>query len=404
MKRLLESGTTSAGAKPGYSTSAPTFVLAVFVLSRLLFLGVGALAAAMLPRAVKLDPTLREATGILNYWALWDGVWYSVIATQGYLLEIPTTTAFFPAFPLTVRAGTALGGGPALWGVLISLAAAAFSMYFLYRIAEKLYGVKAARAAVLTFAFFPTAFFLNAVYTEAMFVALTAGSFWAAHVRRNLLLAGFLGALATATRNTGVLLLIPLVYEWLRHRQEFGWRGMLGLALVPSGLVGYMTFLWIRFGDPLIFVQQQRSFGRTLTDPGTALLTAWVRAGEGARWLLDPAALFFDPSFEPSLGVYNAASMGFLVLLILLVGACFVLLPPGLAVYASLSSLIPILTPPLTAPLMGLPRFMLGTFPLFLVLGFILSRSRPALYVWLLVSGGLGVAFTALFVTWRVML
>lgn len=157
-------------------------------------------------------------------------------------------------------------------------------------------------------------------------------------------------------------------------------------------------------GDPLIFVQQQRSFGRTLTDPGTALLTAWVRAGEGARWLLDPAALFFDPSFEPSLGVYNAASMGFLVLLILLVGACFILLPPGLAVYASLSSLIPILTPPLTAPLMGLPRFMLGTFPLFLVLGFILSRSRPALYVWLLVSGGLGVAFTALFVTWRVML
>jgi hypothetical protein len=391
-------------AKPGHSTSASTFVLAVFVLSRLLFMGVGALAVAILPRAIKLDLNLREAPGILNYWALWDGVWYSVIATQGYLLDNPTTTAFFPVFPLMVRAGTALGGGPALWGVLISLVATAFGMYFLYRIAEKLYGVKAARAAVLTFAFFPMAFFLNAVYTEAMFVALTAGSFWAAYVRRNLLLAGFLGALATATRNTGVLLLIPLVYEWLRHRQEFGWRGMLGLALVPSGLVGYITFLWIRFGDPLIFAHQQRTFGRALTDPGTALMTAWVRAGEGARWLLDPAALFLDPSFEPSLGAYNAVSVGFLVLLILLVGASFVLLPPGLAVYASLSSLIPILTPPITAPLMGLPRFMLGTFPLFLILGFILSRSRPALYLWLLISGGLGVAFTALFVTWRVML
>lgn len=183
-----------------------------------------------------------------------------------------------------------------------------------------------------------------------MFVALTAGSFWAAYVRRNLLLAGFLGALATATRNTGVLLLIPLAYEWLRHRQEFGWRGMLGLALVPLGLAGYITFLWIRFGDPLIFAYQQRTFGRELTDPGTALLTAWVRAGEGARWLLDPIALFSDPSFEPSLGVYNAASVGFLVLLILLVGASFVFLPPGLAVYASLSSLVPILTPPLVAP------------------------------------------------------
>ncbi len=392
--------------KPVHSASAPRFVLAVFVLSRLLFMGVGALAAAMLPRAIQLDLNLREPTGILNYWALWDGVWYSVIATKGYQLEIPATTAFFPAFPLMVRGGTALGGGPALWGVLISLVAAAFGMYFLYRIAEKLYGVKAARAAVLSFAFFPMAFFLNAVYTEAMFVALTAGSFWAAYVRRNLLLAGLLGVLATATRNTGVLLLIPLAYEWLRHRQEFGWRGVLGLALVPTGFVGYITFLWIRFGDPFIFMHEQYMYWhRQLTDPGTALLAAWVRAGEGARWLLDPAALFLDSSFEPSLGAYNAISVGFLILLILLVGASFILLPSGLAVYASLSSLlVPILSPPLIAPLMGLPRFMLGTFPLFLVLGFILSRSRPALYVWLLVSGGLGVAFTALFVTWRVML
>ncbi len=390
--------------KPVHSASAPRFVLAVFVLSRLLFMGVGALAAAMLPQATKLDPSLHEVSGILNYWALWDGVWYTGIAQKGYQLDLLASTVFFPTFPLMVRGGTALGGGPALWGVLISLVAAAFGMYFLYRIAEKLYGVKAARAAVLSFAFFPMAFFLNAVYTEAMFVALTAGSFWAAYVRRNLLLAGLLGALATATRNTGMLLLIPLAYEWLRHRQEFGWRGVLGLALVPTGFVGYITFLWIQFGDPFIFAYQQRTFGRELTDPGTALLAAWVRAGEGARWLLDPAALFLDSSFEPSLGAYNAISVGFLILLILLVGASFILLPSGLAVYASLITLAPILTPSPVFPLMSLPRFMLGTFPLFLVLGFILSRSRPALYVWLLVSGGLGVAFTALFVTWRVML
>jgi Gpi18-like mannosyltransferase len=60
-----------------------------------------------------------------------------------------------------------------------------FALYFLYRIAEKYYGLKVARATVLTFAFFPTAFFLNAVYTEALFVALSAGSFWAAAVRRD---------------------------------------------------------------------------------------------------------------------------------------------------------------------------------------------------------------------------
>jgi hypothetical protein len=36
-----------------------------------------------------------------------------------------------------------------------------------------------------------------------------------------------------------------------------------------------------------------------------------------------------------------------------------------------------------------------------LVLGLLLSRNRPALVVWLLVSGGLGTALTTLFVTWR---
>jgi hypothetical protein len=48
-----------------------------------------------------------------------------------------------------------------------------------------------------------------------------------------------------------------------------------------------------------------------------------------------------------------------------------------------------------------LPRFMLEAFPLFLVLGLLLSRSRPALVLWLLVSGSLGAALTTLFVTWR---
>jgi hypothetical protein len=61
------------------------------------------------------------------------------------------------------------------------------------------------------------------VYTEALFVALSAGSFWAAAVRRDLLLAGVLGALAAATRYLGVLLLIPLGCEWLSSRREFGW-------------------------------------------------------------------------------------------------------------------------------------------------------------------------------------
>jgi len=60
-----------------------------------------------------------------------------------------------------------------------------------------------------------------------------------------------------------------------------------------------------------------------------------------------------------------------------------------------------VLTPAPEFPLMSLPRFVLGTFPVFLVIGYLLSRSGPALILYLLLSSGLGVALTVLFTTWR---
>ena len=76
-------------------------------------------------------------------------------------------------------------------------------------------------------------------------------------------------------------------------------------------------------------------------------------------------------------------------------------LPPGLSLYALVIVVLPILTPAPSFPLMSLPRFLLGAFPIFLVLGYLLSRSRPALVLWLLLSAGAGVALTVLFTTWR---
>ena len=387
--------------KTDRGASAWPFVLAVFALSRLLFLGTGAFAAAMLPQATPAGEVL-EPSGFLSYWAHWDGAWYSEIATYGYGVNAPPSTAFFPLFPMIIRVGAAIGGGPALWGVFVSLVATAFAMYFLYGITEKFRGREVARATTFAFAFFPTAFFLNAVYTEALFVAFAAGSVWAAYVRRDLLLAGILGALAAATRNFGLLLLIPLCYEWLHHRREFGWRGALQLGIVPVGLLGYMAFLWGRFGDPLIFFRQQGvAWGRELTDPATALGMAWAKAGDGLGYVFDPATLFLEPAAGPTLEASNAVNVVFLVLFLVLMGVGLALLPPGLSVYTFLITLLPVLTPSPVVPLMGLSRYMLGAFPLFLILGYLLSRSRLALYPWLFVSGVLGMAFTTLFVTWR---
>jgi len=377
------------------------FVLVVLAASRLVFMGAGALAAAYLPRAEPAGDPLGPS-GFLGYWAHWDGAWYSQIATGGYGERAPESTAFFPLYPMLLRLGSGLPGGPALWGVVASVLFTTFALFFVFRVAEKLYDARAARAATLALAFFPTAFFLNAVYTEALFLALTAGCVWAASVRRDLLLAGAFGTLAAATRNVGVLLLIPLLFEWLMHRREFGARGLFGISLVPLGLAGYALFLWGRFGEPLLFARQQRDYWeREFTNPLTTLGDAWRAAGEGVKYLLDPSTLFLDTSATPALDASNALNLAFLVLFLVVAVAGLAVLPPGLSLYAFVIVLLPVLTPAPRFPLMSLPRFVLGAFPVFLVLGYLLSRSRPVLVLWLLVGGGVGIALTALFTTWR---
>jgi hypothetical protein len=225
---------------------------------------------------------------------------------------------------------------------------------------------------------------------------------WAVSVRRDLLLAGVFGALAAATRNVGVLLLIPLLFEWLRHRREFGARGILGLALVPLGLAGYSLFLRWRFGEPLLFARQQEDYWeRELTNPLTTLGNAWQAAGEGAKYLLDPSTLFLDTSATPALDASNALNLAFLVFFLFVAVAGLVVLPLGLSLYTLVIVLLPVLTPAPRFPLMSMPRFVLGAFPVFLVLGYLLSRSRPVFALWLVLSGALGVALTALFTTWR---
>jgi len=387
--------------KAASARSAWIFVFVVFFPSRLLFVGAGALAAASLPQADPAGDPLGPA-GFLGYWAHWDGAWYAEIATEGYGERAPASTAFFPLYPMLVKLGTVLGGGPALWGVTVSLVSTLFALFFVYRLCEKLHDARAARAATLCLAFFPTAFFLNAVYTEALFLALTAGAVWAALVRRDFLVAGLLGALAAATRNVGVLLLAPLFFEWARHRRGLGWRGLLGIALVPAGLVAYAAYLWARFGDPLVFARQQGDYwNREVSGPLATLGDARRAAGVGMEYVLDPATLFLGTDATPALEASNVLNLGFLVFFLVVALAGLFVLPPGLSVYAGVLVLLPVLTPSPRFPLMSLPRFVLGAFPVFLVLGYFLSRSRWTLATWLVFSGGLGVTLTALFVTWR---
>ena len=167
--------------------------------------------------------------------ARWDSSWYLVIAHYGYRPDLGAFTApraaFFPLYPLGLRGISWLGTPPLLAGVLLSIAALALALYGIHRLttlefrrgalalggAPRAHDV--ARLAVLLTAFAPMAFFLSAVYSESLFLALSVALFWSARHGR-WAAAGVLCALAGATRSAGLLLVVPAAILYLYGPRE----------------------------------------------------------------------------------------------------------------------------------------------------------------------------------------
>jgi hypothetical protein len=375
------------------------FVLAVFVTSRVFFFAVGAIGHAYVSFAVP-GGAPREPRGFLDYWAHWDGGWYAAIARDGYFSR--AATSFFPLYPILVRLPDHLPGGTAFWGVAVSTACLLAVLYFFYETGEKLFGPRVAGAATLAFAFFPSAFFMNAVYSESVFLAATTGTVWALRVRRHFLLACLFAYFAMAARNVGLFLLVPLIYDLVRRRETPLWEGALGLVGSLGGLAAYMLYLAKGLGDPLYFaVAQRETWGRALTNPVHTMHKAWTTGVFGARYAFHPHAIFGNNGAEPAFKAADTFNLVLFGLLVVLVVLGILKLPIDLWVYSVLVILAPILTPSPYWALTSFNRYMLACFPLFLVLGWVLAKSRLLLGAWLLASAGLGVYLTLLFVTWR---
>jgi Mannosyltransferase (PIG-V) len=385
------------------------FVLLVYAASRLFYLLAGALLARLVPVSPFHRITSDVPSGTMNLWSHWDGEHYVALAAGGYLQPPENVSpAFFPLYPLLMRSVAELFGGPvsegalSLWGPLVSLLFLPLALFFVYRIAEDGFGEQVARATTLAVAFFPTTFFLNSAYTESLFLALSAGSLWACRVRKDLLLACVLAALAGATRNVGVFLMAPLFIGWLKDVRYYRWRGVY-LALAPSGLIVYAGYLWWRFGDPLLFYTDQGKWGRQAAGPLATAGRAWEAAVEGSARLLDPR-LWADPSLgnlannlEEANNLYNLVFFVFAGVVLL---AGLWELPPDLSVYTFLLVAPATLFGPPQSPLMGTPRYVLVAFPLFIVLG-LLSKNRPAFVGWLVFGTAASLVLCALFVSWR---
>src|SRR5205085_4568702 len=137
--------------------------------------------------------------------------------------------AFFPVYPLVVRAAARLSGDYALSAMTLSNLFLLLALVLLHKTAL-VFGSdeKVADRAVLYAAAFPTSYFFSVAQTESLFLLLSVGWFYAAR-REQWLAAGLTGAVASARRAIGIVLLRALLVLYLQRR-----RGKLSTWLVAS--------------------------------------------------------------------------------------------------------------------------------------------------------------------------
>jgi hypothetical protein len=320
--------------------------------------------------------------------ARWDSVWYLTIAERGYGDEHShAQAAFYPLYPLLMRGLGWVVGSPLVAGIVVSLVCFLLALVLLHKLAVIELDAHDAHGTVLLVAFFPTAFFFSAVYSESLFLLVSVGTFLAARSGR-WALAGVLGGLAALTRNSGVLLLVPLVLLFLygpradwatpiglsprglraRLRPRFPLtRQILWLALVPLGLALYLGWSAIVLGDVFAPYHAQALWLRHFEPFGA--VTGGVRAAWlGLRQLVhgSPTPRYFRDSGGDSFLVAADSLMllGFLAFAVVACIGALRRLPFAYGAYAAVALAMTLSYPLDAQPLMSLPRYMVVLFPL----------------------------------------
>ena len=305
-------------------------------------------------RLQKFSTTHFPLHALLDAWDRWDTGHYLAIAQHGY--DGAWRTAFFPLYPLLMHLFLP---HPLVAGLLISSGANFIVLTVLSRLVCDELGQECAHRTVLYLSLFPAAFFLVAAYTESLFLCFVVLSFSALR-HHHLLLAGLFGFLASLTRSTGMFLILPIAYVYFFEQEKWRAFSVLGIALVPCGLVAYACYCSMRFGDALSWYHAQALWQHQFHLPWETL---WITV----RAIRHASGLFSYQALHDGLDLLS-------VLFVLVMAGLMCVkpfrLPPVYLVYALplifFFLCAPVINIPLV-PLQSVPRFMLEVFPVFVV-------------------------------------
>lgn len=182
----------------------------------------------------------------LYVFAAWDSGYYYSIAQYWYPSSLSPQWAFFPLYPAVVRVLYFVGLDVSVGAFLVATIAGLVSIPLLLKVTEKyLPRDQAFKASLLYFLFPPVFVFAGASYSESLFLALSLLC-WNYHLQSKDVRAGVAAGLCALTRSYGILMALPLAYDFLR-RKEFRKLGC--LAIPASALAGWLIYAYSKTGS-----------------------------------------------------------------------------------------------------------------------------------------------------------
>jgi hypothetical protein len=347
-------------------------------------------------------PRETPGPGLHEKFSAYDGGWYKWIAAHGYHYDSnqQSPTAFFPLFPLLGRGVMDMTGLGPTWALLIVshiCLAAAFVLAAVY-----LRGRcpppdrNTISLTLLALGLMPATFFFRMTYSESTFLLLIL--LFLLGIQRDwpLPALALIAGLASACRPVGVGLLLPLlIYAWRRSpsRRAFLTRAALIAPLACWGLLAYAAFLYVQFGDPMVFAKTQVHWGRPAPSSGAKILALLSYQPIWEIFLWQPPSGWSVFTWEQVNPVYFAVSV-----VLILFGAWRGRLNVYETSLAAMLLLIPYVTRAYEMNMASSARFAAVVFPVYLVVGKELARLPPAVSAVLLsiCTFFLG-AFSALF-------
>jgi hypothetical protein len=326
------------------------------------------------PNADRWDTArLHDLGYFTDIWARWDSDFFLRIAQHGYN---KSSAAFHPLYPALVAGlGRVFFGHYIVAGLVVSLGCALGSFVLLHQLAEERLGPEGAGRSVLYLAVFPMALFLQAVYSESLFLLLVLGAFALAE-RNRFAAAGAVAGLALLTRAAGLALLPALVLLAWRNRERL--RALAGVALAVPVAAIYPLVLWQQVGDPWAFTDAQDRWNRhfSAVGPFGGIWDGLVAGWRGLEQFVVGHGTHVSGTNPMHSAAENVQALAFLLLFIALTLVAWRRFGAAYGLFAAVSLAIPLSYPSSRWPLLSLPRFGLVIFPFFLALA-ALTAERP---------------------------